>query len=883
MAGSGGLLVARTAIGIDADLTAYNQAIGPGGTADKAAQSLGARIKEAMASGNLGMLAQDLVTPLGKSVSLSQALKGYWQDLKTDLKTASASTLEASLNKVQGLVGSIGSGLKSVGTGLLMGAGIALFNDIQNAVSKLVNAIPDLVTKGREWLNTVQQIQQATGATAEQASALAGAFNYVGVPIDQITSMIGQMTKNVQTHEAALNHLGIATRDANGLWLNQVQILNNVRSSLSTMADGEQKATLIAETFGRGGSGLNKMVELLSLTDAQWNALVSDMQSQGLIATQAQLDLAQASERDMARVGNAVQGMANQLFTLVAPQLSGFFTWLADTISANAQQISQALANVMSFVIGLVQGVTGASGMLDSFSASMGNVAQPVSAAEMQMEDLVGQLADLNATSTTATGSTKDLTSALAAQSTAVQAQIDAVKKLDAAQQAAFDRENARLASQLTAQMAQIDAAQAALAQQRQAAADARELAADQQKLSDAQIKLQEEQAKASPLNTNADSIRSAQQAVIAAEQAIADKRQSMSDAALTAQQDAQKKQLQSAQQYVQDVQKLTDSATNRGALANTLVARQKVLEDQLAAAQKAGDQTSIIATQARLDAVLEAEKRNAAAIANAKKTDALTVLKTELDQEKAAVTAAAADTTAIKRAALVQQIADLQKVVDAQKVAADKEKAWLDEIQTRTGEVFGDQPGGLAAAFTKAGQSGIAFGQTMHDVFVGSDGKGGVFGAVSLVGSALGALADNMDRIRAGIDFMSSASTKSNVLSAAAAKGDLGAVAELLFIQNALNNFAPLAALGNALSGGGGKAAGGPIQPGGFYPINEGTPFEGIFSPRNPLVVVPAPSMPAYVGGSMGGAPVEIPIYLDGRVIARVVDDRLALVPKRR
>lgn len=44
---------------------------------------------------------------------------------------------------------------------------------------------------------------------------------------------------------------------------------------------------------------------------------------------------------------------------------------------------------------------------------------------------------------------------------------------------------------------------------------------------------------------------------------------------------------LQATQSYIEDVGKLTDSATNRSALAKTLTARQKALQTELAAAQK--------------------------------------------------------------------------------------------------------------------------------------------------------------------------------------------------------------------------------------------------------------------------------------------------------
>lgn len=62
------------------------------------------------------------------------------------------------------------------------------------------------------------------------------------------------------------------------------------------------------------------------------------------------------------------------------------------------------------------------------------------------------------------------------------------------------------------------------------------------------------------------------------------------------------------------------------------------------------------------------------------------------------------------------------------------------------------------------------------------------------------------------------------------------------------------------------GRARGGPVEAGETYMVGEGGPE--LFVPRQAGTIVP--------GGTSSGAPVEIPVIIDGREVARVIDERL-------
>src|SRR4029079_2668843 len=91
-------------------------------------------------------------------------------------------------------------------------------------------------------------------AASRESSVLAATLNFLGQDVSTVFIRLGQMSKSVVTNEAELNRLGVATRDASGHFLNQVQLLDSVRSAFSKMSNTAEKTRLEILLFGgRGG------------------------------------------------------------------------------------------------------------------------------------------------------------------------------------------------------------------------------------------------------------------------------------------------------------------------------------------------------------------------------------------------------------------------------------------------------------------------------------------------------------------------------------------------------------------------------------------------------------------------------------------------------
>jgi hypothetical protein len=871
-----GTKVADVFVDIGFDLSNYQKGLAQAKTEG---QSLGAQIKQALndpagfsGKSPIAGLVADLQMGRGLVPSLQTAVKGLGGELKSALSAAPGKVFASGLGVAKTALNDLKNIAGQVGKGLLLGLGVGAGLGIAELISKAVQAIPDLINKGQAYAEVVHTIGITSGGSAENISKLTGVMVELGVPISDLTNRLGRLAVSVQSHEAELNALGIATRDSNKVMLSSTQLVENMRAVFSTLPAGIAKARLEVLGFGRGALGT--MADYLTLTDPQLQAFAVHAQAAGLIISDSAANEAEAVQRAQGNIGAAVTGLANTIFATVGPTIVSVFDGIAATITSHAQDIANVIQNVIGWVSGLVAGLTGIDLGGSSFTTQVMSMGGASATTSFKLGDLNAQLAALDAKSKTATTSTGAQTSASTALSKAIDAQITKLKALDTAQGKTYKTGLDALNAQLDAQTKLIDAQDQAVQRAATTANLQRSLRDANDALLKTQLDAQAAQAKAASDPTlsaqaraqaqidAADSVRNAEEAVAQARQAIAD------NARTTVEED-RKAQIQGVKDYITAIDKLvTDSTGSKTTLAE-LASKQKALQAGGPAA--AGSDRAI-----ELQAVLAAEKRVRDQAANASKTSALQARKDELAQETAAVKSAAATNTATVRAELVKQIA--AEKVNIAATAAAQDAAWI-VTQGKGQAVFGEG-GTLPAAFSTSKQAGIDAANGIRDAFVGKDGNGGLLGAVKSVAAALtGIHIDAGALTMVGLGLVAAGTASLNPVWIA---GGLGLIATGSAVGPTDNKLPGIKGLpmtpdvgygpnrdkngkwiGPTLQAppGGGRAAGGYMPPGGTYGINEGTPFEGLFSPKYPNVVVPAPAMPAFAsgGGSFGGEPVVI------------------------
>jgi hypothetical protein len=731
--------VARLRFSFEGDLKGYRESLKAAKSeGDAAAKTAGLSFKEALGSGFRG-LTQDLRQSKTPLADIRKELGGIGSAMKTAFSSsahrafnAGLGVVKASLNGIKGLIGTIGKGFA-------LGMGFTGFQMLGRAIADAFHAIPDLITKGREYIRVVDDVADATGATAEQTSKFVGTLKYLGVPINGLINMIGQASRNLKLMEPRLQALGIVTEDSNGLMLNQIEILDNARKAMHEWGLGSKKADIIAREFGRGG--LKTLVDYLNLTDEQFAKIVEDLRSQGLIVTEEQRNMAEAAVREGARFENAWTGLGVHLFTAVGPTIMAFMSDVTDWIKSHVEEIKIAISEAISFLGGLVSSLLGMDGALGSFSEtieSMNQVYNPYSAG---INELIDEITLLDQKHKTANTTVADGRRVYEAQIKVVDKEVKALDALVKAEDRVFAARLKGIKSIIDEKLAMMDAAEAA-----------RELASQQlslnEQLNEAQIALAEAQ-RGEKGKVDADAVAKAMEDVVATQRAIAE---------LAKEQDvaAQRKTLTDAQDYIDGIVKLVEDAEDRKAAAKELGSKRTELNAALALAKQKGDAEQVALLTAEFEAVQTGIEQVNARLRTDAEREALDRKKEMLQEAKAAVTTAATDETAILIAEKKKQLAALEekrKAWETQQVVIGKVRGILTALGLDAGTILGDPKGPVQGSLEAARLKGIETADALKKAFDGfKTTLQEVVDTLGNVASSLGGLFDPLMKAWEGI-----------------------------------------------------------------------------------------------------------------------------------
>ena len=585
--------------------------------------------------------------------------------------------------EVRNLSGGVGA-LRAVLQGIGMGVGFGIFGALKTGVQDLANAIPGMISRGLEFTNLVDELGDATGAAAEDTSRLIGTYQLLGIGTENLGTRMGQLSKVIVNNEQTVNAYGIATRDASGHLLNQVQIVENARHQLARYADGTTKAAVMTRLFGRAGLD---MADYLSLSDGQVRLISGDLKQMGVILSSETAKKAEAAKIELRRFDLVMQGLANQLVANVLPAIISAANGLANWVRDNGRQIAQFAAQVVNFVLGMVSALTGATFTTATFTDKLGEVSAAGNEAGNSLDGMGEKAARGGARST----------AAIDRQIVAIDRLIATVERQDKAQQVLFDRERARQLAAQDARLAALDAEEKALA-----------IAARRADLQDAIARAA----------AGDDPARLAE-----AQQAAADY-----EAQLV--RDTKRDQIETTRDQVDAVFDLYQNTENKKAVLATLTRLLANREADLARARAAGDMAEV----ERLTAVAEAMKTTIARtqqdLRNADRVAELEKQKAHFEAIKAAASrAGAAVGTAISAGAAIAGGA-----ISTLSTDADRD---IGLIARRLGE--GKKPDTLVGAMEVARQAGMAFGRDLHDAMVGADGNGGALRAIKDVAKSLG------------------------------------------------------------------------------------------------------------------------------------------------
>lgn len=153
-----------------------------------------------------------------------------------------------------------------------------LGNALSDGIQKIVGGIKNLASSALESADSIQQMADQTGMSAEQIQKWKYTGDALGVSIDTITGSQMKLTKNMQsaangskTQSDAFKTLGVSVTDSNGHLRDAQTVMMEAFGALGKVGNETDRNALAMNIFGKSAADLNPMIsagtnELASLS-----------------------------------------------------------------------------------------------------------------------------------------------------------------------------------------------------------------------------------------------------------------------------------------------------------------------------------------------------------------------------------------------------------------------------------------------------------------------------------------------------------------------------------------------------------------------------------------------------------------------------------------
>lgn len=725
---------------------------------------------------------------------------------------------------------------KGFAQGLGIGVGLEVWQKLGEGIRSVADAIPSLIERGQQYALTVEEMTKRTGASAEASSKLVSTLTFLGIPTDGLGQKLSMMARQVLASEQTFKDLGIATRDANGEFLDGVAILDNVRQRYQSLGSGIEKAALAQVLLSRGGGSL---LEYLNLSNAQVAMLEAAWTRLGLVLDEAGVQRAEDVERETNLLKLAMTALGQRLFQDVAPAIISVTQAFIELVDKYGPQIEAFFRNAVTWVSGLIEGLTGIdmSG-IKSFVTNFNT-----------LKDSIGSATDAQKKQTTATGN----------QTAAIDRQIQKLTDLDRAQERTYRRGIALLTAELDAQLRLLDA-------QDRARADAETDARNAEALKQAQMGMVQAQARlAQARASGSEDAGAAEIALAEAMQRVREVQRQIADEAIRRQEQTRRDQIQSVKDFISEIDRLVSDATGSPAFAKqdlaTLEARRKALLAQGAKTAAKGSDLNIEyrAVEAGIARIQQIIKNGTSRAA--------------LDAQKSA-------------AAVGKAITDVNNQITKTATIAART---LHQIAPEVDRAGKSVSGGMVSAFESGKQAADRLRQSLQlvlDVLVGRDGKGGIIGAIATLAGMIGrvlpfftVLGEIIRGMSPGLRLTEQLDKNNPLSPYLTQRTPTAPTVTMTDSATGTNTTGYVVTSGSTRLQG--KASGGPIFGGTPYLVGERGPE--LFVPRMSGSIVPNAGLGSIFGqqvaaaAGMGGSPAIVRIEVGGNRLFDYIDRNLA------
>lgn len=194
-------------------------------------------------------------------------------------------------------------------------------------------------------------LSKMLGVSASDASTLNVALKSVGSSADVYKDSLGKLLKGVRTNEEGVKAMGVATRGANGEFLNGQQLMDNAISALKGYKEGTDRNLAAQALFGKGAA---EATALLKLNSTVMDEAAKKAEALGLVIGPEQAAKTREYKLALADTKLVLEGLENTIGQAVMPIFTEMAKWFS-SVGPSAVSIFKSVfgevANLFDIVI----------------------------------------------------------------------------------------------------------------------------------------------------------------------------------------------------------------------------------------------------------------------------------------------------------------------------------------------------------------------------------------------------------------------------------------------------------------------------------------------------------------------------------------------------
>lgn len=304
---------------------------------------------------------------LGKvSIAIEAAMAGFESDMGRAQRLLEKETkrMERDLESMRGKAKAVGA---AIGASIVAGLGI-----VAAATKMAINDMDEL-----------SKTAQKVGMPTDEISALAYAADLSDVNVEQLTTGLVKLTKNMSdaamgTGEAqkGFKALGIDVKNADGSLKSSGKVLGEIATKFGTYRDGAEKTALAVNLFGKSGA---ELIPLLNSGAEGLEEMRKEAESLGITFDDSTGKKAEAFNDNLTRLGAVMKGVWRQIAAELLPMLVN----LTERFFGSAKG-AESLGKLVSFAVSGIKVLTtvglGVVGVFKTVGEALGGVAATATA-----------------------------------------------------------------------------------------------------------------------------------------------------------------------------------------------------------------------------------------------------------------------------------------------------------------------------------------------------------------------------------------------------------------------------------------------------------------------------------------------------------------------